>query len=518
MQRIGIGIATLCLGILACTATRDPIEPTPLPPTLTPDLAATEAAALPSPTASPIPSETVIPTASPTESPAPTITPTDTPIPQPTSTALPTVSFTNDHTAFADIPTEIQGGLNRAWLSFTVTEDDPSDESDDIRQTVYLARPDNGQLLRIIDLPPSTENRVFWSPTGLHLAYFLEGDDDNPENNGLYLLNVQSGRSIRLYQSDTLQPRGIVGHEPIWSPDGTRLAFVLPTAYATDIYLVNADGTGFTNLTDTPSYDFWPAWSTDGRKLAFVSDRDSCSTWVPDEPETCDHPNASPPIAGKLYIHNFDTENLSKLTDSTLNSPPTWISDRFLSVSEGSLDPLASLSTLWVYDVDAGSAWPVTSSDGALYSNAVWAASADSVVFQRSADTSTVVLADRLGNVIGNLDEYVFTRFGLAASWSPDSELIALGGASGQCTQGLIILDTAFNIVTAPIESLLACDPRYDPQGNYLAYVGIQLARGTDGRLDIYISNTRGQGRRNLTNDFEGQIEVLGWVGPTFEE
>lgn len=518
MQRIGIIISTLGLAILACTATRNPIEPTPLPPTLTPNLAATEAAALPSPTASSIPTETSAPSSTPTDVPIPTVMPTNTPTPQPTSTALPTIRFADDNTTFTNIPTDIQSGLDRAWLSFTVTQDDPSDDTDAVRQTVYLARPNSGQLLRVIDLPPSTENRVFWSPTGLHLVYFLEGDDDNPDNDGLYLLNIQSGRSTRLYQSDTLQPRGIGGHEPVWSPDGTRLAFVLPTAYATDIYLVNADGTGFTNLTETSAYDFWPAWSTDGRRLSFVSDRDTCPTWVPNEPMTCDRPNAVPPVAGKLYIYNFDTESLSKLTDSTLNSPPTWINENYLSVSEGSLDPLASLSTLWVYDVDAGSAWPITPTDGALYSNAVWASNGDNIVFQRSADTTTVVLADRLGNVVDSLNEYVFTRFGLAASWSPDGELIALGGTSGQCTQGLIVLDAAFDIVTVPVESLLACDPLYDPQGDYLAYTGIQLARGTDGRLDIYIANTRGQGRLNLTRDFEGQIEVLGWVGPTFED
>lgn len=516
MQRIVILISTLGLAVLACTATRNPIEPTPLPPTLTPNLAATEAAILPSPTASLIPTETVTATPSPTET--ATAIPTNTSTPQPTSTALPTMNFANDNTNFVEIPEEIQSGLDQAWFSFTITEDDPSDDTDTVLQTVYLARPDNGQLLRIIDLPPSTDNRVFWSPTGLHMAYFLESDENNPNIGGLYLLNIQSGRSIRVYQSDTLQPRGIVGHQPVWSPNGTRLAFVLPTAYATDIYLINADGTGFTNLTNTPSYDFWPSWSADGRKLAFVSDRISCPTWIPNEAETCDHLNVTPPIAGKLFIYDFTTEKFSNLTDSTLNSPPTWINETYLSVSEGSLDPLASLSTLWIYDVDAGSAWPITPSDSALYANPAWSSTGNNVVFQRSSDTSTVVLADRLGNIIDSLDEYIFSRFGLAASWSPDGELVALGGSIGQCSQGLIVLDATFNLVTAPVESVLACDPLYDPQGNYLAYVGIQLARGTDGRLDVYIANTRGQGRRNLTSSFEGQIQVLGWVGPTFEE
>ena len=41
-----------------------------------------------------------------------------------------------------------------------------------------------------------------------------------------------------------------------------------------EIYVVNADGSGLTNLTRNPALDQSPAWSTEGDQLAFTSDRD----------------------------------------------------------------------------------------------------------------------------------------------------------------------------------------------------------------------------------------------------
>ena len=70
---------------------------------------------------------------------------------------------------------------------------------------------------------------------------------------------------------------------PSWSPDGRRIAFELISATPpgdtggarrqSDIATMNADGTGVRRLTRTGALESVPVWSPDGTLIAFTSDR-----------------------------------------------------------------------------------------------------------------------------------------------------------------------------------------------------------------------------------------------------
>jgi Periplasmic component of the Tol biopolymer transport system len=56
---------------------------------------------------------------------------------------------------------------------------------------------------------------------------------------------------------------------PAISPDGTKIAF----AYQGDIYVVDSNGGTARQLTSNPAHDYHPVWSSDGSRLAFASNR-----------------------------------------------------------------------------------------------------------------------------------------------------------------------------------------------------------------------------------------------------
>jgi TolB protein len=60
---------------------------------------------------------------------------------------------------------------------------------------------------------------------------------------------------------------------PIYSPDGSKIAFTSDRDGNPEIYVVNTDGTGLRRMTNNPAIDVTPTWSPTGNQLAWVSDR-----------------------------------------------------------------------------------------------------------------------------------------------------------------------------------------------------------------------------------------------------
>lgn len=68
---------------------------------------------------------------------------------------------------------------------------------------------------------------------------------------------------------------------PVWSPDGSKIAFMARQHDHMDIAVINSNGAGLAYLTSAPFVMFTkppnntaPAWSPDGRTIVFLSDRD----------------------------------------------------------------------------------------------------------------------------------------------------------------------------------------------------------------------------------------------------
>src|SRR5262249_19952573 len=54
-----------------------------------------------------------------------------------------------------------------------------------------------------------------------------------------------------------------------WSPDGSKIVFVSRRDGNAELYLMDADGTNQTRLSNTPENEASPSWSPDGTEIAF---------------------------------------------------------------------------------------------------------------------------------------------------------------------------------------------------------------------------------------------------------
>ncbi|MGD8473584.1 MAG: DPP IV N-terminal domain-containing protein [Anaerolineae bacterium] len=104
-----------------------------------------------------------------------------------------------------------------------------------------------------------------WSSDGSRIAY--HGCDEQGGNCGIWVMQPGgfNGASLTSDASDTA---------PAWSPDGTQVAFASTRADNWELYLVDIATGQETRLTDHPACDHAPEWSPDGKQLAFLSNRE----------------------------------------------------------------------------------------------------------------------------------------------------------------------------------------------------------------------------------------------------
>ena len=91
---------------------------------------------------------------------------------------------------------------------------------------------------------------------------FVSNEDGNQE---IYVMDADGSNPTRLTNNPD------VDTQPNWSPDGAGLVFVSERDGNQEIYVMNADGSNPTRLTNNSDVDFLPAWSPDGTSIAFVS-------------------------------------------------------------------------------------------------------------------------------------------------------------------------------------------------------------------------------------------------------
>jgi dipeptidyl aminopeptidase/acylaminoacyl peptidase len=276
-------------------------------------------------------------------------------------------------------------GANEANLTNTadIHEGDP-DRSPDGTHIAFTSRanPDAGGFgeIYVMDADPSTDDAAnltntlefneyqpSWAPSGGQLAFVREVPGEIfSEQPDIFVMDADGANATNVTQTDaselypawspdgaeiafagvrdggweilTMDPNGqneeiLTGDgvdafdaAPDWSPDSTKLVFMKQSQAAGccepwEIWAVNRDGSGDTNLTNHPSDDMGPSWSPDGSEITFSSTRDA---EAPGEADIYVMPAPTvlpPPGEGAL---STASGGVRRLTTDRLSSEPDW--------------------------------------------------------------------------------------------------------------------------------------------------------------------------------------------------
>lgn len=146
-----------------------------------------------------------------------------------------------------------------------------------------------------------------WSPDGSRIV-FVRWFSENEQS--LWLVNADGTGEHPLIEGQ------MVNYNPDWSPDGARIAFESFRDGNAEIYVVNADGSGLQNLSNSPdTWDGTPAWSPNGETIAFASHREDNTD---------------------IYIMNADGSDVRRITEWGMEDAcPDWSPDGHFLVFHG---------------------------------------------------------------------------------------------------------------------------------------------------------------------------------------
>ena len=276
---------------LSPTITATALSAPPLPVTDWLETRPTEAIT-PTPTSSatltPTSASTVASTATPTLTPSPTAVPTRAP-----STATPTRSLS----VVTPLPAQPLAAY-RGWI-------------------VFFSAQKDGEGLWIMD-SQGQNRRYLGNSADLLKEYEALAEQARRSPDGHFDLTVQKvGSASQVFISPVRHERygelpsvqltrfDASSYDPVWSPDGGRVAFVSREDGSEDIWVISADGSKALNLTKSKGAEGHPSWGPDGSRIVFWASRSGRK---------------------QIYIMDADGRNVRNLSNSDWDEyDPLWI-------------------------------------------------------------------------------------------------------------------------------------------------------------------------------------------------
>jgi Tol biopolymer transport system component len=131
---------------------------------------------------------------------------------------------------------------------------------------IWVVNSDGSNQTRLLNI--SAAIRSFqWSPDGKRIVYCAYDEKKGLNDADVYVLDIETGASINLTNSPDIGDL-----DPLWSPDGSKLAICSGTVRGGyRLRVMGTDGKSVTELFDLAnSFRAFASWSPDGKKILFT--------------------------------------------------------------------------------------------------------------------------------------------------------------------------------------------------------------------------------------------------------
>jgi Tol biopolymer transport system component len=282
--------------------------------------------------------------------------------------------------------------------------------------------------------PGISEYPNSWSPDGKYLAatIFAGKVTSFGPQDGIYIeiINASNGQRRRLLPSSSARD-----FFPMWSPDGTRIAFFSNRSGNLDVWAVNNDGTNLTQLTTDPAEDLYGVWSPDGSNLAFLSTRSKeVAIWMMDS----DGVNQRQITAGGNGDWGASWRSDGRFIAfgstrfSALNQPKEALPEELHLSFERILVGGIPSRAIWTIDLQTLILKRLTDENGSVFHyNPVWSPDGMKIAYiSNEAGTEDIWIMDYDGGHRTRLTSS--DRFEVFPVWSPDGSQLVYAASSGR--------------------------------------------------------------------------------------
>ncbi|HEX6278910.1 MAG TPA: DUF5050 domain-containing protein [Pyrinomonadaceae bacterium] len=241
-----------------------------------------------------------------------------------------------------------------------------------------------------------------------------------------------------------------------------------------DIFVMNGDGSGQTNLSPITGLDGWSVWSPDGSKIAFTSSRDG--------------------LGWEIFVMNADGSDPTQITQlQSLALHPSWSPDGSKIVFESSHeDPQGEI---YVMNADGTGITRITTSPG-YDQSPEWSPDGSKIAFSSNRAGYVewqVYLMNPDGSGVMNVSQGATTD--AAPSWSPDGSKIAFESDRDGNREIYSMNADGSGQVRLTENSARDLNACWSPDGTKIAFVSDR-----DGDNEIYVMNADGSGETNVSH------------------